>query len=110
MDSLFAPLFDRPSWLVSLGILAGGALLCLFLTLRLRQLNARLSTRLNERMAEQERVARELHDALLQSMQGLVRLEKIREWSQQDGINVILALGALIEPAAVIEKQALAFV
>jgi signal transduction histidine kinase len=72
MDSLFASLFDRPSWLVSLGILAGGALLCLFLTLRLRQLNARLYKRLNERMADQERVARESHDALLQSMQGLV--------------------------------------
>jgi signal transduction histidine kinase len=69
---LFAPLFDRPSWIISLGILAGGALLCLFFTLRLRRLNARLYTRLNERMAEQERVARELHDALLQSMQGLV--------------------------------------
>jgi signal transduction histidine kinase len=72
MDSLFAPLFDRPSWLVSLGILAVGALLCLFFALRLRQLNARLSSRMSERMAEQERVARELHDALLQSMQGLV--------------------------------------
>jgi signal transduction histidine kinase len=72
MDSLFAPLFDRPSWLVSLGILAVGACLCLFFALRLRQWNARLSARLSERMAEQERVARELHDALLQSMQGLV--------------------------------------
>jgi signal transduction histidine kinase len=72
MDFLFAPLFDRPGWIVSLGILAGGAVLCLLFALRLRRLNARLSSRLSERMAEQERVARELHDALLQSMQGLV--------------------------------------
>jgi homoserine dehydrogenase len=45
-----------------------------------------------------------------QSMQGLVKLEKIREWSQQEGINVILAPGALIEPRVAVEKQALAFV
>ena len=72
MNSLFVPLFDRPSWFVSLAILAGGAFLFVFFMLRLRQLNVRLHSRLNERMAEQERVARELHDALLQSMQGLV--------------------------------------
>ncbi len=44
-----------------------------------------------------------------QNMQGIVELEKIREWSQQDGINVILAPGASIEPRTPVEKQALAF-
>ncbi len=33
-----------------------------------------------------------------QNMQGIVRLEKIREWSQRPGINVILAPGAVVAP------------
>ncbi len=49
---------------------------CLFLfgiyRLRLRQATERLNARLGERMAERERIARELHDTLLQGFQGLV--------------------------------------
>ncbi|HYZ87003.1 MAG TPA: two-component regulator propeller domain-containing protein [Bryobacteraceae bacterium] len=39
---------------------------------RLRQAAARLSARLEERAAERERIARELHDTLLQSFHGLL--------------------------------------
>jgi len=49
---------------------------CFFLfglyRLRLRQATDRLNARLGERMAERERIARELHDTLLQGFQGLV--------------------------------------
>jgi signal transduction histidine kinase/ligand-binding sensor domain-containing protein len=41
-------------------------LLWLFFQLRLRQVAARMQTRLEERLAERERIARDLHDTLLQ--------------------------------------------
>jgi signal transduction histidine kinase/ligand-binding sensor domain-containing protein len=40
--------------------------------LRLRQAAAQLSGRLEERLAERERIARDLHDTLLQGFQGLI--------------------------------------
>ena len=40
--------------------------------LRLRQAAARLTARLEERLAERERIARDLHDTLLQGFQGLI--------------------------------------
>jgi signal transduction histidine kinase len=40
--------------------------------LRLRQAAARLNARLEERLAERERIARDLHDTLLQGFQGLI--------------------------------------
>ncbi len=42
-----------------------------------------------------------------QSMQGIVRLEKIREWSRRTGINVILAPGSEVKPLVSVEKAAL---
>ncbi|MBB5357467.1 signal transduction histidine kinase/ligand-binding sensor domain-containing protein [Rhodanobacter sp. ANJX3] len=40
--------------------------------MRLRQVADNVRSRLNERYAERERIARELHDTLLQSVQGLI--------------------------------------
>ncbi|NOT74753.1 MAG: homoserine dehydrogenase [Cyclobacteriaceae bacterium] len=45
----------------------------------------------------------------LQNLQGVVKLEKIREWSKQEGINVILTPGAVLTPSLQIEKQAKAY-
>jgi signal transduction histidine kinase/ligand-binding sensor domain-containing protein len=47
-------------------------LLWLFYLYRLRQISAEIRSRLNERQRERERIARELHDTLLQGFQGLV--------------------------------------
>jgi signal transduction histidine kinase len=67
-----APTFTQSIWfeiLVAAGIvcLAGFAY-----ALRLRQVTAALQSRFTVRMAERERIARELHDTLLQSFQGLL--------------------------------------
>ena len=51
-------------------IAAGGMLLTLAYRFRLRQESARIRVRLEGRVAERERIARELHDTLLQSFQG----------------------------------------
>lgn len=48
------------------------ALIWLAYRIRLRQVSERLQLRLRERLAERERIARELHDTLLQGVQGLV--------------------------------------
>ncbi len=48
-----------------------GILVALYL-LRVQQVTARLQNRFNVRIAERERIARELHDTLLQGFQGLM--------------------------------------
>jgi len=48
------------------------ALLWLGFSLRMRAVAKRIRTRMNERLNERERIARELHDTLLQSVQGLI--------------------------------------
>jgi signal transduction histidine kinase/ligand-binding sensor domain-containing protein len=53
-------------------VLAAVLLLVGMYQLRLRQAAARLSARLEERLAERERIARDLHDTLLQGFQGLI--------------------------------------
>ena len=44
--------------------------LVIFYTMRLRQVSRQLSIRFDERLAERNRIARELHDTLLQTIQG----------------------------------------
>ena len=64
--------FFQTAWFILLCVIAAGGLLGLLFTLRLRQLTRQLQARLAERMVERERIARELHDTLLQSMGGLI--------------------------------------
>jgi signal transduction histidine kinase/ligand-binding sensor domain-containing protein len=53
-------------------VTAGFLLLAGLHRVRLRQATAQLNARLEERLAERERIARELHDTLLQSFHGLI--------------------------------------
>ncbi len=55
-------------------VTAGLLLLAGLYRLRLRQAAARLNAHLEGKLAERERIARELHDTLLQGIQGLVLL------------------------------------
>lgn len=67
-----APHYWETTWFRALCVVVGAALLWLLYLGRLRQLAARIRTRLDERHRERERIARELHDTLLQSTQGLI--------------------------------------
>ena len=49
------------------------------------------------------------HGNGLENMQGVVTLEKIREWSLQDGISVIIAPGAAVVPLSAIAVEALTY-
>lgn len=72
VDFVIPPTFIQSGWFVALC----AALVILFLAaayrLRVAQVANRIRTRLEERLGERERIARELHDTLLQSVQGLV--------------------------------------
>jgi signal transduction histidine kinase/ligand-binding sensor domain-containing protein len=72
LDFSIAPTFYQTRWFDALCITAGvGALWVLYLV-RVRQIEMRIRMRLEERVIERERIARDLHDTLLQSVQGLI--------------------------------------
>ncbi|OJH35533.1 hypothetical protein BON30_39075 [Cystobacter ferrugineus] len=66
------PAFHQTAWFYALCTLAAAALLWGVYQLRLRQVAAQLRARLEARSQERERIARELHDTLLQGTQGLI--------------------------------------
>ncbi|MBB4098659.1 sensor histidine kinase [Sphingomonas kyeonggiensis] len=66
------PTFVQSKWFLALCAAIVLALLWLAYRLRMAQVAGRIRARLEERMGERERIARELHDTLLQSVQGLV--------------------------------------
>ncbi|MCU1235695.1 MAG: Adenylate cyclase, partial [Candidatus Solibacter sp.] len=65
------PAFYQTGWVNGLYVLAGATLIWLVYLLRLRQITARVNLRYTERLAERTRIARELHDTLLQNLAGV---------------------------------------
>ena len=65
------PAFWQTSWFAALALAGLGAGLWALVRLRVRQISARLRERLESRLHERERIARELHDTLIQSVTGL---------------------------------------
>ncbi len=77
--------FLQTVWFMLLCVIAAAGLLALLFAFRLRQLTRQIQARLAERQAERERIARELHDTLLQSMGGLIlRFQTATERIPQD--------------------------
>lgn len=76
LDIAIAPTFVQTPWFKVLLVLGGALLLYGIYVLRIRRLkrgmHERLQERLQERLAERSRIARSLHDTLLQSVQGLI--------------------------------------
>ncbi|HWU15828.1 MAG TPA: two-component regulator propeller domain-containing protein [Caulobacter sp.] len=66
------PTFLQSRWFFALCVGLTLSLLWLFYRLRLAQLEQRIHVGHEARLSERERIARELHDTLLQSVQGLV--------------------------------------
>jgi signal transduction histidine kinase len=66
------PTFTQTRAFLALCAIAALALLWAAYAVRIRQVTARERSRLQERLSERERIARELHDTLLQGMQGLI--------------------------------------
>ena len=66
------PHFSRTNWFYALCAIGFLVLLWMAYQFRLRRLQRAFSMRLEERVEERTRIARELHDTLLQSFQGLM--------------------------------------
>jgi len=66
------PLFYQTLWFRTLAVLVFIMLVWMLFLVRLRQSNERIEARLGERLLERDRIARELHDTLLQGFQMLV--------------------------------------
>lgn len=74
------PTFIQTPLFALLCLVAAGALAVLLFRLRLRALARGIKAKMAERMRERERIARELHDTLLQSVQALIlRLHLVAE-------------------------------
>ncbi len=72
LDFVIPPAFYQTWWFrVFYGTVAAGALWLLYLY-RLKQATAKVHERIEGRLEERERIARELHDTLLQGFQGLM--------------------------------------
>ena len=67
-----APAFTQTRSFYALCGLASIGVLALLFRIRVRQVAAQVRSRLEARLSERERIARELHDTLLQGVQGLI--------------------------------------
>lgn len=72
LDFVVAPRFFQTGWFYLLCAAGVAALAYLLYLLRLRQVVGRVNAALGARLLERERIARALHDNLLQSVQGLM--------------------------------------
>jgi signal transduction histidine kinase len=78
------PAFVQTGWFIVLCVAGGAAAVWALLRLRVRQVanrvRRRLEERMEERLNERTRIARDLHDSLLQGFQGLMfRLQAVRQ-------------------------------
>jgi signal transduction histidine kinase/ligand-binding sensor domain-containing protein len=62
------PAFYQTAWFRALSVLAGVGFLWLLYALRVRRLATSIQARFDERLEERERIARDLHDTLLQAI------------------------------------------
>jgi signal transduction histidine kinase/ligand-binding sensor domain-containing protein len=72
LDFVIAPAFYQTWWFRGLCALVLAALLWLLVQMRINRVTSQLQARLAERSDERERIARELHDTLLQSLFGVM--------------------------------------
>jgi signal transduction histidine kinase len=66
------PSFAQTIWFKAIYFLGFIAFLYVAYNIRVRQVTARLRARMQERLAERERIARDLHDTFFQGIQGLL--------------------------------------
>ena len=72
LEFTIAPAFYQTIWFRILLGTAAASLIWLLYSLRVRQVTANVRARLSERLHERERIARELHDTLLQDFHAVI--------------------------------------
>ena len=74
------PAFVQTGWFIALCVAGGATAVLVLVRLRVRRVRRRLEERMEVRLNERTRIARDLHDSLLQGFQGLMfRLQAVRQ-------------------------------
>ncbi|MEP9360244.1 two-component regulator propeller domain-containing protein [Sphingomonas sp. KR3-1] len=72
LEFTIPPTFLQSGWFMLLCALAAAAVFALLYQVKVRAIAGQMRGRMRERLAERERIARELHDTLLQGVQALI--------------------------------------
>jgi signal transduction histidine kinase len=99
LDFSIAPAYYQTTWFLVSGVVAFLASLVALYRLRLRQVARRFNIRLEERVAERTRIARDFHDTLLQSFQGVLLKFHSVTYMLQDDSEARQKLEGVIEQA-----------
>jgi len=92
------PAFWQTWWFTLMGAITVGLAILTFLRLRVLSLTRQMNIRLEERVGERTRIARELHDSLLQGFQGLMfRLQAVRDLLPARPAEAIQALESALD-------------
>src|SRR5262249_15796441 len=95
LDFSIAPAYYQTIWFRLVCVAAFVVLAVAVYRLRVRQVAQRVQGRMEERLDERERIARDLHDTLLQSVQGLILkihavAQRIPDKAARDGLEKAL--------------------
>ena len=99
LDFTIAPAFYQTGWFTVLCVVSAMALLYLLYMLRVRQLARQFETRMEERVGERTRIARELHDTLLQSFQAVLMKFHMVTYQLSDRPELQKTLETVVEQA-----------
>lgn len=89
------PYFYQTRWFIAAMVALGVLLVVLIYRLRVAQISRMLGARFDERLAERTRVARELHDTLLQTVQGSKMVADHALKNSADHLRLVRALEQL---------------
>jgi ligand-binding sensor domain-containing protein/signal transduction histidine kinase len=97
LDFAIAPAFYQTTWFGLACLAALSALLGVLYRLRMLQLARQFNVRLEERVNERTRIARDLHDTLLQTIQGSKIVAEDALDEQADPVRMRRALESVLE-------------
>jgi signal transduction histidine kinase/ligand-binding sensor domain-containing protein len=100
MSFSIAPAYYQTAWFRAAFVIPALILMWALYQFRLRQIAHDFNLRLDERVNERTRIARELHDTLLQSFQGLMlRFQSARELLPEHPAKAVEALDGALDRA-----------
>jgi signal transduction histidine kinase/ligand-binding sensor domain-containing protein len=108
LDFSIAAAYYQTTWFRAASVVTVLTLLCGWYQLHVRRLTRDFNLRLDERVNERTRIARELHDTLLQSFQGLMlRFQSARDLLPTEPAKAVEALDGALDRAdqAIVEGR-----